>query len=121
MPRLKADTVNPYDFMCRCGKREAARCDRILAEAKRLISWPDRVIDRYRDDTHEMDYMLYTLSSEGTVAIIADQWARVSFEPWGNEKYPAEYEGCSIQCDSIVDGIAAAFLFLSRQDARTPL
>ena len=110
LPRVEAN-----DFMCRCSGKRKARCDRVLAAARKLVS----TYGEPKNDIDFVDRLLYRLTLDGDLSIAADQWAGVFVKPLSDDpeivKHYDVKESVRIQCDSIVDGLAAAVVFYEQQ------
>ena len=98
--------------MCRCSPKGIKECDEVLERARAIVGETE-------SEYLFIDRMLYWLSgSAWEVTIQSDQWARVIVVPNKHvtEDYPLRVrERASIQCDSIVDGIAAAVVFFHEE------
>lgn len=115
-PATDTPLVAAEDFMCSCRDEGKARCAAVRARAREIVS-ASLPLD---GDIDFVDRLLYDLTLKGDLTIISDQWALVAVKPFGSE-HDEIHQAVRMQCDSIVDGLAAAVVFYSDYDAPEPV
>lgn len=98
------EPVQDNEFMCRCSPEHAARCDEVRAAAMDHYGPPGD--DGPTADHYE--YLLFSLALDANLSIAADQWAGVHIST-------RQGQSSMFQCDRIIDGLAAAYLWLRQQ------
>lgn len=101
------DPIQDNEFMCRCSPESAARCDEVRAAA---LAELDRNGGRSDHDAHED--LLFMLAVDAELEILADQWAAICITTH-DQKHQM------FQCDVILDGLCAAYLWLRQQPGFT--
>lgn len=105
-------------FMCHCSKDGETECKDVLQAAR----------DRFKHhgemtDLQFVDALVYGISGEGDLRIHSDMWGGigVTLHDWDEEEKKLK-EGATafIMCDSIVDGLAAAYLWVQQEREKGP-